>query len=90
MMFKFGSSRYPSHETLEIPVKLPLKDADGERDSFFALVETYVVKGDVPYLLGDNTLAEWKSKVDVAEIALEIHKFKDGNGTPILLITHED
>ena len=66
MMFKFGSSRYPSHETLKkIPVKLPIKNAEGERDSFYAMIETYVVKGDVPYLLGDNTLAEWKSKIDV-------------------------
>ena len=88
MMFKFGSSRYPSHETLEIPVKLPIKNADGERDSFFAMVETYVVKGDVPYLLGDNTLAEWKSKIDVAERALEIHKFEDENGKPVLLNNH--
>ena len=44
MMFKFGNSRYPSHETLKIPVKLPIKGVDGERDSFFAMIETYVVK----------------------------------------------
>ena len=85
MMFKFGSSRYPSHETLKIPVKLPTKNVDGDRDSFYAMIETYVVKGDVPYLLGDNTLAEWKSKIDVSERALEIHKYKDDRGCPVLL-----
>ena len=31
MMFKFGSSRYPSHETLKIPVKLPTKNVDGDK-----------------------------------------------------------
>ena len=44
-----------------------------------------MVKGDVPYLLGDNTLAEWKSKIDVSERVLEVHKYKDANGCPVML-----
>ena len=54
-------------------------------ESFIATVETYVVKGDVPYLLGDNTMKAWLSKIDVANRVLELHKFKNEKGQPVLL-----
>ena len=75
MMFKFGGSRYPSHEIIELPVKLPIKSSEVAVESFIATVETYVVKGDVPYLLGDNTMKAWLSKIDVANRVLELHKY---------------
>ena len=44
-------------------------------ESFIATIETYIVKGDVPYLLGDNTMKAWLSKIDVANQVLELHKY---------------
>ena len=85
MMFKFGDSRYPSHEIVELPVKLPVKSSDGAKESFVATIETYVVKGDVPFLLGDNTMMDWLSKIDVADRVLEVHKYKDDKGKPVFL-----
>ena len=84
-IFKFGDSKYPSHEIIDLPVKLPVKNF-GERieDSFFDVIDTYVVKGDVPYLLGDNTMKKWQSKIDISNRTLELHKFKSDRG-PILL-----
>ena len=43
------------------------------------------MKGDVPYLLGDNTLKDWRSKIDVANRVLEIHKFRSEKGLPMIL-----
>ena len=80
MMFKFGASRYPSDEIVELPVRLPTKS----NGSFYTLIKTFVVRGDVPFLLGDNTLEEWKSKIDVAERVLEVHKHLNDN-KPIVL-----
>ena len=85
-IFKFGASRYPSHEIVHLPVKLPIKESINQaKDSFFATIETYIVKGDVPFLLGDNTMQNWQSKIDVANRVLELHKYKSDKGLPILL-----
>ena len=84
-MLKFGGSRYPSHEIVEIPVKLPIKSSEVAVESFIATIETYVVKGDVPYLLGDNTMKAWLSKIDVANRVLELHKYENEKGQPVLL-----
>ena len=83
-IFKFGNSKYPSHEVVEIPVKLPVRNKEVS-ESFITTIETYVVNGDVPYLLGNNTMKAWNSKIDIADRVLEIHKFKNCNGQPILL-----
>ena len=85
-IFKFGSSRYPSYEIVELPVKLPLKsNIDQASNCFVATIDTNVVKGNVPFLLGDNTMKNWLSKIDVAERTLELHKYKDSKGNPILI-----
>ena len=79
-IFKFGSSRFPSHEAIEIPVKLPVKSSQlspSFSDSFFTTIKTYVVNADVTFLLGDNTMKEWHSKIDVGARILEVHKFKN-------------
>ena len=70
MMFKFGDSRYPSHEIIELPVKLPVKSSDNAKESFVTTIETYIVKGDVPYLLGDNTMMDWLSNLNFGSAQL--------------------
>ena len=72
-------------EIIELPVKLPVKSSDNAKESFVTTIETYIVKGDVPFLLGDNTMMDWLSKIDVAERVLEVHKYKDCKGKPVFL-----
>ena len=67
--FKFGESRYKSEETIDLPVIMKMK---GKGEKIVKQVTTHVVQGEVPFLLGKETMKKWGTKIDVNNDVLEI------------------
>ena len=73
MVFIFGDTRYTSKEVIEIPMKLELKGGE----SMMMNVPTYIVEGNVPILLGQNTLKRWNSKLNFLDETLEVFMYNE-------------
>ena len=59
--FRFGPSQvYISTEKIKIPINL-----ESESGSEMQYVDSYVIQADVPFLLGLNTMKEWKALMDM-------------------------
>ena len=84
MVFKFGETKLTSDKVVDVPVKVKAVDGEGTIGVHYEVVPTYRVNGNVPYLLGLNTMEAWKAKLDMGdkkglEISLD-------NGTKYLKI----
>ena len=73
MVFIFGDTRYKSEEIVEIPMKLEMKGGN----SMIMYVSTYIVEGNVPILLGANTMKAWNSKLNFSEETLEVYMYNE-------------
>ena len=38
-------------------------------------IPTYIVEGNVPFLLGANTMGQWKAKINMSDMTLHYGKF---------------
>ena len=62
-IFKFGASRFLSEEIVEIPINM--KDKDGK--IFSAIVSTYILDANTPFLLGKKQMKDWKAILNLGE-----------------------
>ena len=59
--FRFGPSQvYISTEKIKIPIFVQSHDEISEK-----FIETYVIQADVPFLLGLDTMREWRALIDM-------------------------
>ena len=73
MVFIYGDTRYKSKEIVDIPVKLEVKGGN----SMIMHIPTYIVAGDVPFLLGANTMKEWEAKINMKYDTLEVYMYDE-------------
>ena len=85
--FNFGDTKYESEEIVEIPVKMKVKGGVGSKLMY---VPTYVVEGNVPFLLGSNTLKEWQAVLNMREETLEVDMFDEKNPMEFLAPRREN
>ena len=80
MVFIFGDTKYKSEEIIDIPVKLEVKGGN----SRVMYIPTYIVEGNVPFLLGDNTMREWRATINTFDRTLEVYMYDEKNPVEFL------
>ena len=56
MVFKFGETKLRSNKSVDIPIKVKAIDKEGKIGVHYTELPTYIVEGEVPFLLGLNTI----------------------------------
>ena len=70
--FKMGSSEFKMNTLIQVPVKVKAIDQNSKPTYLMSDIPTYIVKGDVPFLVGLNQLMSWKANVDNLDEVVEI------------------
>lgn len=68
-IFLFGKTRYIAKVTVKIPCAI------GEKKFF---IETFVVEGKIPWLIGKDTLGRMGAVIDLGRMEMWVKKFKKG------------
>ena len=85
--FRFGKTTYISSEKVIIPFKASCVNELGKTDEYVGTFNTYIVKGDVPWLFGLSSFAEFNAKLDVVRKKLEIKNNTKENKIVKIILT---
>merc|ERR1712112_812755 len=67
MVCKFGETKLRSNKSVDIPIKVKAIDKEGKTGVHYTELPTYIVEGEVPFLLGLNTMEAWNARLDMGE-----------------------
>ena len=67
-----GNSEFKTHTLSDVPCKFRILNKEGQPSILTSNIPTYLVTGDVPYLIGLNQQRFWKAKIDTFDEVVEI------------------